>query len=291
MTVSPDQEWPTSALRAADLAWAALTCDPDPMTLDTADLEAGHGMPAGRMPLPELRTWLLGHPYAYAARDAVWRELMLRARLRGPEWTIAAVGMAMPALINAAARLGTGYRGDTDDLEAEILTGFLQALRDHLDLTRQAPYASACFAAWRAGLAHRREHQSYIPVDDIELVISSRLPQLPYGHPDLLVERAAAMRLIDPDDVQPWIDVRLGRRAIEPIAAARGLSVDTLRMRLARADLRVAEALAEGALTGVVSVRAADQLAERAQQAARIRAAKAVPAAQSSTADAATTAA
>jgi hypothetical protein len=36
MTVSPDQVWPTSALRAAGVAWAALTCDPDPMTLDTA---------------------------------------------------------------------------------------------------------------------------------------------------------------------------------------------------------------------------------------------------------------
>jgi hypothetical protein len=277
MTVSPDQVWPTSALRAADLAWAALTCDPDPMALDTAALEAGHGLPPGRIPLPDLRTWLLDRPYAYAARDAVWRELMLRARLRGPEWTIAAVGMAMPALVNAAARLGVGYRGDTDDLEAEILTGFLAALREHVDLTRQAPYASACFAAWRAGLAARRDHHKYIPTDDIDMVIGSRLPQLPYGHPDLLVERAAALRLIDPDDVQPWIDVRLGRRAIEPIARARGVAVDTLRMRLARADLRVAEALADGALTGVVSAEAADRLAERARHSSRIRVSKAAP--------------
>jgi hypothetical protein len=38
------------------------------------------------MTLPALRDWLLRHPRprAYPARDAVWRELISRARLDGP---------------------------------------------------------------------------------------------------------------------------------------------------------------------------------------------------------------
>ena len=87
------------------------------------------------MPLPRLRAWLLTHRTAYAARDAVWRDLVTRARGDGPEWMIATVGMAMPALVRFAGSLARGYRGDPDDLDAEILTGFLDARPQH----RSAP--------------------------------------------------------------------------------------------------------------------------------------------------------
>jgi hypothetical protein len=55
---------------------------------------------------------------------------------------------------------------------------------------------------------------------------------------------AVTLGILDPEDEQAYIDVRLGRRAIEPIAAAVGVSVDALRMRLSRIDSRIAEALA-----------------------------------------------
>ncbi|RGC65537.1 hypothetical protein C5N14_28445 [Micromonospora sp. MW-13] len=79
---------------------------------------------------PVLRDWLLTHSRAYTARDAVWRELILRARLDGPAWVVAAAGMALPALRRCAGQLRVGWSGDAHDIDAEILTAFLAALRD-----------------------------------------------------------------------------------------------------------------------------------------------------------------
>ncbi|MBF9132755.1 hypothetical protein I0C86_27925 [Plantactinospora sp. S1510] len=267
MSVSDATDWPSSALDAAATAFATLTCEPAPLALDCAAFGPDTGLPQQVMPLPRLRTWLLRHPRAYTARDEVWRELIRRARLDGPHWVVAAVGMAMPALQQYAARLCEGYSGDPADVDAEILTGFLTALRDRADLAKPAPYASLCKAAWRAGRDLRLQHQEYLPVEDIEHVTpGSRTPQVPYGHPDLLVRRAVNLGILDPEDEQAYIDVRLGHRAIEPIAAASGVDVDALRMRLTRIDSRIAEALADGLLTGVASPETLARLRMRAER-------------------------
>ncbi|MEG3635242.1 hypothetical protein [Micromonospora palythoicola] len=280
MVVSDAPHWPASHLLAADAAFVALTRGPAPLALDCDRLarEIGQdlGLPCGVVPLPVLRDWLLTHPGGYAGRDAVWRELVLRARLRGKEWTIAAVGMAMPALVRIAGQLSAGYRGDTADIDNEVLTGFLEALRDHCDLTGPAVYASLTMAAFRAGRQVRLADDQVVPVEDIEHVVpGSRTPTVPYGHPDLLVRRAAILRIIDEADVQPWIEVRLGRRAPEPIAARLGITVDALRMRLARADDRLSRAVVEGSLTGVASAAAVARTAAQARRRSRIRAGRA----------------
>ncbi|MBM0224414.1 hypothetical protein [Micromonospora sp. ATA51] len=44
MTAS-DIDWPASPLDAADAAFAALTCDPAPMTLDLDTFDPGTGLP------------------------------------------------------------------------------------------------------------------------------------------------------------------------------------------------------------------------------------------------------
>jgi hypothetical protein len=290
-------DWPASALQAADRAFTALSIDPAPLALDCAALTAAAGtthgtaangagttppagtdldLPAGDVPLPALRDWLMAHPHAYAARDAVWRELIRRARQGHPQWVIAAVGMAMPALVASAGQLAAGYRGDPADIDAEVLTGFLDALRTTVDPAQDAPHASLCFAAWRAGRDLRLAQQEYVLVDDIEhAAAESRMPPIPYGHPDLLVYRAQALRILDAEDVEPYIAVRLGHRALEPIAEARRVDLDLLRMRLNRADTRLAKALASGILTGTCSSEARDQLARRAAHRSNVRAGKA----------------
>ncbi|MER7894304.1 hypothetical protein ABTX15_31305 [Micromonospora sp. NPDC094482] len=249
-------DWPDSPLDAVDAAFAALTCDPDPMTLDLDTLGPDTGLPGGVMALPALRDWLLRHPRAYTARDAVWRHLVRRARLDGPSWVIAAVAMAMPALRRHAGRLHTGWSGDAADLDAEILTGFLTALRDRVDLARPAPYAALCMAAWRAGYQLRQRTGTTVPVQDVDHVTGPRTPHVPYGHPDLLVRRAARLGLLEHTDLDPYIDLRLGRRAIEPIAARMGITVDALRKRMNGIDARLADALAKGLLSSVVSPKA-----------------------------------
>jgi DNA-directed RNA polymerase specialized sigma24 family protein len=270
MTMSAGH-WPTSPLDAADAAFAVLTCEPAPLTLERDRLGPDTGLPDGLTALPAVRDWLLAHPRAYIARDAVWRQLIRRARLDGPAWVIAAVGMAMPALRRYAGQLAAGYSGDAVDLDAEILTGFLSALRDRVDADRDAPYAALCRAAWRAGHTLRRQAAEYTPVDNIDHVTGPRTPTVPYGHPDLLVHRAVTLGLLNPEDEQPYIDIRLGRRAIEPIAARLGITVDALRMRLGRIDTRIADALADGLLTGVASPEATSQHAAQARHRAATR--------------------
>ncbi|MFJ2081274.1 hypothetical protein ACIOBK_01890 [Micromonospora chokoriensis] len=273
------KDWPDSPLDAVDTAFADLTCDPDPLSLDLGPL-AGQlgddtGMPTGVIALPALRQWLLEHPRAYTPRDVVWRELIRRARLDGPAWVIAAVAMAMPALRRYAGRLHSGWAGDAHDLDAEILTGFLTALRDRVDLARPAPYAALCMAAWRAGHELRqRDGAEAVPVDDLDHVTGPRTPRRPYGHPDLLVRRAVELGIVDECDEQPYIDLRLGHRAIEPIAARLGLEVDALRRRVERIDVRVADALAAGFLSGVTSPRAREHLAAAAERRQHIRVAR-----------------
>jgi hypothetical protein len=270
MSVSPT-DWPTSPLAAADAAFAVLTCEPAPLTLDLDTFDPDAGLPGGVMTLPALRDWLLAHPRAYTARDEVWRELVRRARLNGPAWVIAAVGMAMPALRRYAGQLCAGYAGDPSDIDAEILTGFLTALRDRIDLAKDAPHAALCRAAWRAGFTLRQQAHEYTPVDDVEHVTGPRTPMVPYGHPDLLVQRAVGLGILDKEDEQPYIDVRLGRRAIEPIAARLGITADALRMRLGRIDIRITEALTSGVLTGVASPQAKQQITEQAEHRAATR--------------------
>jgi hypothetical protein len=280
------KDWPDSDLDAVDTAFADLTCDPDPLSLD---LDQVPGWPAsdadgdrlgGVVPLPALGRWLLAHPRAYDARDAVWRELIRRARLGGPEWVVAAAALAMPALRRSAGQLHAGWAGDAADLDNEILTGFLVALRDEVDADQPAPYASLCWAAFRAGHRARcRDGAEAVPVADLEQVVGPRTPHRPYGHPDLLVRRAVQLGIVDPDDEQAWIDLRLGHRAVEPIAARLGVEVDTLRRRLQRLDDRIVEALADGLLTEVASPRVRHDLARSARRRAHIRAARAAPAA------------
>ncbi|GLI00651.1 hypothetical protein [Phytohabitans aurantiacus] len=333
-------DWPASALQAADKAFAALTIDPAPLTLDCAALIAdgasscgtagtadagtaasgtsgtsGTGtygtaesdvrrttaagcadptagsfsasapsgndldVPPDEVPLPALRDWLMAHPNAYTARDAVWRELIRRARQGKPEWVIAAVGMAMPALVAMAGTLAAGYRGEAADIDAEVLTGFLEALRGGVDPARDAPHASLCFAAWRAGRELRLAQQRYLLVEDIEhAAATSRLPCQPYGHVDLLVYRAQALGLIDSEDVEPYIAIRLGRRTPELVAEAQGIDLDMLRMRLNRADTRLAWALNTGILTGPFSPQVREELAKRHDTRTKIRAGKAAAA-------------
>jgi hypothetical protein len=88
------------------------------------------------------------------------------------------------------------------------------------------------------------------------------------------VRRAVQLGIVDACDEQPYIDLRLGRRAIEPIAAGLGLAVDTLRRRVERIDTRIADALAAGMLTELASPRVRDDLARKAQQRQHIRASR-----------------
>jgi hypothetical protein len=243
-----------SHLQAASVAFDAMTAEPRSVSLDcdavTSDAGTDLGLPAGVVNLAELRDWLLAHPLNYPARDAVWRVLIGRARAEGGSWRLAALGMAMPALVRMSAQASAGYLGDRHDLDAELVVGFLVALDGDVDPGRPAPYASLLMAAFRAAHGRRTADAGAVTVPDIDAVAAGpRVPRRPYGHPDLLVHRAAQLGAISDADVDPFIEVRVAGRDIRVAAARLRVTVECLRMRLLRAGERLAEALAAGLLT------------------------------------------
>jgi hypothetical protein len=119
-------EWPSSPLDAAQRAFDLLVEPPSHVGFDGRGFA---GLPDEILPLDDLRDLLLSPDASFELRDAVWRELVVRARRDGPAWVVAAVGMAMPGLRRVAGMLAAGWRGDTDDLDSELIVGFVARLK------------------------------------------------------------------------------------------------------------------------------------------------------------------
>ena len=276
-----------SHLRVADTAFQALVAEPRRLTLDCTTLGGvpgpSVGLPAGEVELPWLRDWLLAHRDNYPARDAVWRELIGRARTVGGDWRIVAVAMAMPALIRLAGGLARDYRGDPADLDNEILTGYLEALERRVDLGASRLYAKLCWAGFRAGYAARYADPPVVLIEDLDND-SSIVPHLPYGHPDLLLARAVAIRVLDQDDADLITATWLEHKTIEQVARRTGADADVLRMRRLRAGRRLADAILDGLLSGALAESTTARLKTRAAIRAALRGDPAAPRALASAA-------
>jgi hypothetical protein len=242
---------PASALDSAEHAFQALVDRrPQPVAFDARAL--GHGWPARFIPLDELRESLVRDPrYSHTAKDAAWHQVIDHARNWGQPWIAAATGLALPALVAMAAKLRPGREQVIADVESELVTGFIHALLKD-DLSGPAPQLRMCWAGWRAALLVRDPR----PWEEIPELFdpSSRSPTRPYGHPDLLLGRAARLGVIRPEDAQLISQTRFGRVLIEQIAGQRGIEPAALRMRRRRAELKVVQALAEGLLSGFARV-------------------------------------
>ncbi|MFI9531154.1 hypothetical protein [Micromonospora rosaria] len=242
-----------TALTTAETAFALLTCEPAPLALDARPIP---GLPDTTLPLDELRALLMYERYDNDTTDALWRELAHHARHRGPAWVVGAIGVALPALTRLAAKISRGRTRHADDVDSEVLAGFLYALRT-ADLAPPRLWLRLCWAAWRAGVtAVTADDSEELPLD---LPSGSRSPKMPYGHPDLLLGRAAAAGLISADSAELISATRFGDALIEHLAADQGVTAPALRMRRRRAERIVAAAVVRGDLSGpVASSTAAD---------------------------------
>src|SRR4029077_5457512 len=167
---------------AADAAFRLLCAGPQPLALHASRVAAG--LPDRPVPLDELRVLLL-HPSTSArVRNQVWAELVRRARAGDPAWTVGLAGVAMPGLRRAVGSLAAAYRGDPADLQAEVLTGFLAAVRalDLDDLDRVPLASRLCWAACRARAQHACAEAAHAPRRQ-DLSGWRDGPELPWGHP------------------------------------------------------------------------------------------------------------
>ncbi len=231
---------------AADTAFRLLCAGPQPLALHASKVAAG--LPDRPVPLDELRVLLL-HPSTSArARNAVWAELVRRARDGDPAWVIGLTGIAMPGLRRAVGSLAAAWRSDPDDLQAEVLTGFLVAVRalDPGDLDRVPLASRLCWAASRAG----QEHDDYADAGWAgrrrDLAEWRDGPDLPWGHPDLVLAAAVRHGILTRDQAALIGRNRLEGVPLSQIAAETGISHSALCNRRKKAEKAITDAIANG---------------------------------------------
>ncbi len=234
-----------SPLDTVDAAFRALTSGPRPLALHGGRI--GHGLPRRPIRLDELTVMLLHPSVGYAAREAVWAELVRRARSGDPAWVVGAVGVALPGLRRVAGRLARGYTRPTEDLDAEVLAGFLQALRG-IDIDAGRIPARLCWAAYRRGRALRFADEAFGSRRGD--VVNSCAPPRPWGHPDFVLAKAVAAKVITAAEAELIGRTRLEGVSLAQVAAELGISKAAVKMRRHRAEQRLVQAIVDGTLDG-----------------------------------------
>jgi hypothetical protein len=178
-----------ASLNSLDIArdtFTWLVTGPDPVSVNGRLFP---GLPDRRIPLDEVRDCLLARRCPQATRDAVWAHLVLRSRTEGATWTVAAVGVALPALTSVAATLSARFAGDPADIHAEVLQGFLSEMAT-IDLRPPRIMLRLRWAAYRAG--HHALTEALAGPTPVAPGFRSTPPHAPWGHPDLVLARAVA---------------------------------------------------------------------------------------------------
>jgi hypothetical protein len=234
--------WPSTPLDAVQRAFDLLVCPPAPLAFDCRPFP---GLPAQVLPLDELKAALIDETTPRRVRDAVWRELVVRARRDGPAWVVAAAGIAMPGLRRMAGMLSQRWHGDSADRDAELLIGFVERLQT-IDLAETRIVGKLIDAG------ARRVKQSRQDADEVDTVRVigrwSLPPQFPWDHPDWVLSRAVAAAVIDPDECLLISATRLDRVELQVVADKLGITRELATDWRYRAERRLADAIHSGEL-------------------------------------------
>jgi len=202
------------------------------------------GLPNRYLPLDEVRDRLLARRCTQATRDAVWAHLVLRSRIEGATWTVAAVGVALPALTSVAATLSDRFAGDPADVHAEVLRGFLSALSD-IDLRPPRVMLRLRWAAYRSGYDALAE--ALAGPTPVAPGFRSSPPHAPWGHPDLVLARAVADGVLTQTEAGLIGATRLEQVPVADWAAQHQTGEWAVYKTRKRAEFRLAAYLRDGA--------------------------------------------
>jgi DNA-directed RNA polymerase specialized sigma24 family protein len=239
---------------------------PGPLALPGPMFAPGRRRPVRLVEARELLLWPDRMPPD--ARDAVWAELIRRAQTDPADserlveetgagaaaWVVGAAGMLVPGLRRVCDRVTTGWAGDRDDLEAEVLAGFLTALHNIDPDSGRLP-SRLCWAAYRAGSALRHRHTDEIRRRAAGLEAAA--PPRPWGHPDFVLAAAVRAGTITTADAELIGSTRLDGVHLQDAAARLGISRGTLITRRNRAERRLAAAIHTGDLATATATPAA----------------------------------
>lgn len=207
-----------SVMDALETAFRLLCTGPDPLSVDCRRL--GHRLPKRRVPLVELRDLVLDTATGEAAREAVWRELVTAAQTRGPAWVVGAAGVALPGLRNVARTLVASYTGDPADIDAEVLAGFTQRLKNlDPDAGKLAP--RLVWAGERAAAKLRAAEWDHV-AHTVPLMRSFEPQDLDHGHEDLLLAEAVRDEALTEDEADLFACTRLDEMRLAEAAEKLG---------------------------------------------------------------------
>lgn len=239
---SPMASFSPSHLDLIERRFLAMTAGSCPLVLDCEAL--GGGLPAKEMPLDEVRVLLLKRRTSWVTKDAVWQELVRRAHAVPEPWTTVAAGMMMPGLKHIGGKLGGRYPGDRNDLDSEILEGFLQAL-DIADARAPKVYGQLYWAAFRRGHeACNREMRLAMSRSELNETVVGLRPT--GGHPDLVLADAMLSGVVTPQQADLVSDVLLDHDDRSTAARRHGLSRYEVSSKLSTASRRLADYLLDG---------------------------------------------
>ena len=237
---------------------------PGPLALPGPMFTPGRRRPVRLVEARELLLW--PDRMSPDARDAVWAELIRRAQTNPADpaasgrlvevsgagaaaWVVGAAGVLAPGLRRVCDRLAAGWAGDRDDLEAEVLAGFLTALRTIDPDSGRVP-SRLCWAAYRAGsaLRHRDTGHRQRRAAESEADLGTVVPPRPWGHPDFVLAAAVQAGTITAAESELIASTRLEGIDLQDAAVGLGISRGTLLTRRNRAERRLVAAIRSGDL-------------------------------------------
>ncbi|AKN73875.1 hypothetical protein QR97_32840 [Streptomyces sp. PBH53] len=138
-------------------------------------LDDGSGAPGTALTPAEARPVLYDRSAPAPVRAALWHQIAALSRqdTDGNGWRLGAVWCALPGLRRHAFTIVHRFGTDRDDVEAEMLTAYLEALRTIEPRTPDPGSVllrSACTRAWNAARQARPERT----VEDIRYTVDSR---------------------------------------------------------------------------------------------------------------------
>jgi len=212
-----------------------LVTGPKPLALDGAGIP---GLPDRMIPLGELKAMLLHPSMPFDVRDAVVDELVARSRSEGGAWTVGLAGVLLPGLRRAAWPLVQACPGKAVDIEAEALVAFLAAVA-RCEPGRPRLASRLC---WLARIGAARLLQSELAErarPDSEPV--SAAPPRPWGHPDLVLDKAVRAGVIGAADAELIGATRIGDVDLADVANALGIGYKACHQRRRRAESALVE--------------------------------------------------
>ncbi|WP_194916928.1 hypothetical protein [Catenulispora rubra] len=220
---------------------------PLPLSL-TIPADAGSQVAGKRMDLSEITGLLDDSNTETATRNAIWAQLVRESRGEDSSWVVVACALAYPALRSKARTLSRCFPGDPADIAAEVLEGFLIALRT-VDLSDPAIGSVIGVLVWKAfNLARRERYREVGQIPALDSVAESQSSMYPTGHPDIILARAVRAGVITGEEADYIGRTRLEGQSFDAVTAEFGIARATLWRYREAAEARLVSALQTGAI-------------------------------------------